>query len=262
MVGRKRGVDYGALLEQIANSAGPLLTATQAQNVPFEQTLLPRRLGWTSTQAAAAQRVRRATKSANAGGWECHPIPPAARESSSCFRDPGFGFSTRTFSLDEADDQVLFDGVLQYIREHGESRSYKITKAPDNEGVEFSPGLGWHAVKWKGELQILVMERLSGTDVHRRLVIVEIQDASIREFFKLCRTMAKAPETAPTPPEEPVQRTPKFWVQELVEKAIREEEEAEQRQSPPDDWSKMDKEEAKEKGAKRLGLDFDPLAPS
>ncbi|CAE7609897.1 unnamed protein product [Symbiodinium sp. CCMP2456] len=154
--------------------------------------------------------------------------------------------------------------VLQYIREHGQSRTFKITKAPDNEGVEFSPGLGWHEVKWRGKLQILVMERLQGAHVHRRLVIVELepQDGSIREFLKVCRTMARAPEPAPTPPEEPGQQTPKFWVQELVEKAIREEEEAEQRQSPPDDWSKMDKEEAKEKGAKRLGLDFDPLAPS
>eukprot|EP00439_Symbiodinium_sp_Y106_P022631 s4250_g2.t2 len=222
------------------------------------QRLLHRRLGWTSSPGRVAGTA------VGQSGWEFHPIPPAAPGRDECFRDARFGFGAQTVSLDEADDQSLFDGVLQYIREHGKSLNFKITKAPDEEGVELSPGLGWHEVEWRGELQILVMERLSGTDVHRRLVIVVEpgRDVSIREFLELCR--ATAPERPPNPEdrEEPRQQTPKFWVQELVEKAIREEEEAEQRQSPPDDWSKMDKEEANEKGAKRLGLDFDPLAPS
>ncbi|CAE7029865.1 unnamed protein product, partial [Symbiodinium natans] len=192
------------------------------------------------------------------GTWECSPLPVGAPP------PRGLVFA-QTFALDDVDDEELYDGVLQFVAEHAVDReSVRVRKARDGEGLTTEPGLGWHEVLWRGNegkdaLHILFMERWTGADVRRRLVLATPQarpPAEILEFFEECRPLARQKRPDPAQEahgaivrlvKEAAGQSPKFWVQELVEAAIREEEDAE-RQSQAN-WSELDKEEADEKGA-------------
>lgn len=119
------------------------------------------------------------------------------------------------------------------------------------------PGLGWHLSDWKGQkIRSLHFEQ------GQRKVAIFIEGGDKEEllhFFRSCEKHGQDEQDAMQVPR------PKFWVQELVEAALREGEETEKDESDSTEdarWSELKKDEADKLGAKRLGLDFDPLASS
>jgi len=168
--------------------------------------------------------------------------------------------------VDNETDPVLYQHVLSFISVNGVGESWEIRKSEDPTGVmqlNAEAGLGWHLIDWKGnKIRSLHFER------GKRLIAIFFDTGTkedLLEFFEQCCRETERQQT-----EDRQQASqPKFWVQELVEAALREEEAqssnekiAEEDQGNVRKWSEMPKTEADRFGAKRLGLDFDPLAPS
>mmetsp|Transcript_88247 Transcript_88247/g.285657 ORF Transcript_88247/g.285657 Transcript_88247/m.285657 type:complete len:309 (-) Transcript_88247:85-1011(-) len=186
--------------------------------------------------------------------------------------------------------------VVHYVTEHFEdgaarARSFRLrmrpTSGPVGQGtgdvgprgaaageqrLSLAPGLGWHMTRWKGEALWVLLLAGAGPGAAEELVLFAQRRGRGRHLADFCEELLRmeggsmapgegpgAAERAAEPPPPPELPTPKFWVQELVEEALREVEAEEQ--ASQEKWSDMDMEEAEERGAKRLGLDFDPLAP-
>ncbi|CAJ1374878.1 unnamed protein product [Effrenium voratum] len=89
----------------------------------------------------------------------------------------------------------------------------------------------------------------------------------LSQFFEMCLAHSNVKAVSDTVREEAEAQGGKWWVQELVEQAIREQEAEEGKEdtaidADPDRWSELKPDEAEKRGARRLGLDFDPLGPA
>lgn len=184
------------------------------------------------------------------------------------------GLSLETCSFLEVESPELRIQILEYMAVNllgqGSSQSFRFTP-----GLSFGLGLGWHSAEWRGEvLWALHLAATGGNPSATRLILFAQGRGRGRDLAAFCkeRTVAAAPPP-PLPEQQPERaRAPKFWIQELVEEALLEVDAAEAaagsagllqpREGEEERWEDLDPKTAEERGAKRLGLDFDPLAPA
>mmetsp|Transcript_12773 Transcript_12773/g.33134 ORF Transcript_12773/g.33134 Transcript_12773/m.33134 type:complete len:324 (-) Transcript_12773:109-1080(-) len=146
-------------------------------------------------------------------------------------------------------------------------------------------GLGLHSLEWQGEKLFLLHLAGEAAGDDDQLVLLTKGRGPARGAFlaAFCRAAAQAspraaPPVAAPPPvvataaaANPPAAAPKFWIQELVDDALREAEEEEARavaaggeaapkEAPEPAWTELSPEESEKRGSDRLGLDFDPLA--
>ncbi|CAL1145548.1 unnamed protein product [Cladocopium goreaui] len=152
--------------------------------------------------------------------------------------------------VDSNSDADLYHKVLSFISVNGVGESWEIRQSANPTGAELTaqPGLGWHLSDWKGQkIRSLHFEQ------GQRKVAIFIEGGDKEEllhFFRSCKKHGQDEQDAMQVPR------PKFWVQELVEAALREGEETEKDESDSTEdarWSELKKDEADKLGAKRLG---------
>eukprot|EP00913_Durusdinium_trenchii_P030117 g28221.t1 len=169
--------------------------------------------------------------------------------------------------VDSKEDLELYNSVVRFIGTHGTGQSWQMRQALMPSGqlklkVIVEAGLGWHTIHWEGkEIESLHLEK--GQAGHKQIFIFLHEDEGcgseakevLQQFFNSClaeyakEPLATTDDAMVETQAEEVEK-PKFWVQELVEAALREEEAEE---SETVQWSKLQKDEAEERGSRRLG---------
>ncbi|CAJ1444843.1 unnamed protein product [Effrenium voratum] len=179
-----------------------------------------------------------------------------------------------TFGLvDSVDSPALYQAVLKFIGDKGVGSSWEFQAGPGApERLRCLPGLGVHSVHRLGDMDAVATVHLEKGPRRQIVAFLPFEKrleakSLLSQFFEMCLAHSNVKAVSDTVREEAEAQGGKWWVQELVEQAIREQEAEEGKEdtaidADPDRWSELKPDEAEKRGARRLGLDFDPLGPA
>ncbi|CAJ1331253.1 unnamed protein product [Effrenium voratum] len=169
--------------------------------------------------------------------------------------------------------QALYQAVLKFIGDKGVGSSWEFQAGPGApERLRCLPGLGVHSVHRLGDVDAVATVHLEKGPRRQIVAFLPFEKrleakSLLSQFFEMCLAHSNVKAVSDTVREEAEAQGGKWWVQELVEQAIREQEAEEGKEdtandADPDRWSELKPDEAEKRGARRLGLDFDPLGPA
>ncbi|CAJ1444845.1 unnamed protein product [Effrenium voratum] len=169
---------------------------------------------------------------------------------------------------------LRFSSHLQKSRENDPQKDELLEFLRQSRMVRLRclPGLGVHSVHRLGDMDAVATVHLEKGPRRQIVAFLPFEKrleakSLLSQFFEMCLAHSNVKAVSDTVREEAEAQGGKWWVQELVEQAIREQEAEEGKEdtaidADPDRWSELKPDEAEKRGARRLGLDFDPLGPA